>query len=105
MKIFDADELIIISRWILSLQPSAVNDIFSLVLQRRKLAEKIENHVTLKLADKSHKSLKQLFAGNITDLLAAFRASEWTVPFVSHFDYEVIREVKMIFKFFRMDKD
>ncbi|CAF1374982.1 unnamed protein product [Adineta ricciae] len=80
-QIFDADELIIISRWILSLQPSAVNEMLSLVLQRRKLAEKISNHVTLKLSDKSHKSLQQLFAGNMTDLLAAFRASEWTVPF------------------------
>ncbi|CAF1333276.1 unnamed protein product [Adineta steineri] len=53
----------------------------SLVLQRRKMAENIQGDIMLKLPDGSKKSMRHLFGGNIADLLAAFRASEWTIPF------------------------
>ncbi|UJR19996.1 hypothetical protein I4U23_023130 [Adineta vaga] len=80
-QIFDANELVIVSRWILSLEPSTINDMISLVLQHRKLAEKIKDHIVLKLPDQSQMLLRHLFIGNTADLLAAFRASEWTIPF------------------------
>jgi hypothetical protein len=86
-QIFNADELTIISRWVLSLAPSTINNMLSLVLQRRKLGEKIKDDVTLKSPDGTTHLLRDLFTGKPADLLAAFRASKWTMPFVSQFSF------------------
>ena len=79
-KIFNSDEISILVRWILSLEPSPVNEMISLILKRRKLAEEIPSDINLKLPDGTQKSLKDLFHGKPNDLLAAFRASKWTIP-------------------------
>jgi len=79
-QIFNADEISIITRWILSLAPSTVNDVISLILKRRKLSQNIQSDLQLKLPDGSNKSLKHLFQGQPQQLLAAFRASQWTIP-------------------------
>ncbi len=65
--------------------PSTVNDMLSLVVQRHRLGEKIESNIKLKLPDGSKKLLRELFQGKPADLLAAFRASQWTIPAVSLF--------------------
>ncbi|CAF3326590.1 unnamed protein product [Rotaria sp. Silwood2] len=83
-QVFDSDELTIISRWILSLKPSTLNDMLSLILQRRKFSNKIIKDLILQLPDGSSHSLRQLIEGKPSELLAAFRASQWTIPFDGH---------------------
>ncbi|CAF3349671.1 unnamed protein product [Rotaria sp. Silwood1] len=80
LLVFNADELSIITRWILSLAPSTVNDMLSIVVKRRQLSEQIQSDITLKLPDGSEKLLRDLFQGKPNDLLSAFRASRWTIP-------------------------
>ena len=82
-QIFDADELAIITRWILSLAPSTLNDMLSLIIQRRKLGRNIAADVKLKLPDGTEQTLRELFDGKPADLLAAFRASKWTIAAVN----------------------
>lgn len=55
----------------------------SLVLKRRNLAENIQSYMKLKLPDGSEKRLIDLFQGQPEQLLAAFRASKWTIPHVN----------------------
>jgi hypothetical protein len=56
----------------------------SLVIQRRKFGEKIQSDIKLKLPDGSEKTLRELFQGKPTDLLAAFRENQWTIINVSY---------------------
>ncbi|CAF1347298.1 unnamed protein product [Rotaria sordida] len=79
-QIFNADELSIITRWILSLSQSTVNDMISVVVQRRRLSEQIESDIKLKLPDQSERLLRELLQGKPNDLLWAFRATQWTIP-------------------------
>ncbi len=67
--------------------PSTVNNMLSLVVQRRKLGEQIESDIKLKLPNGSELFLRQLFQGKPADLLSAFRASQWTIPAVSLFHF------------------
>jgi hypothetical protein len=83
LQIFDADELSIIVRWIFSLAPSTLNDMLALTVQRLKLGQNLQSDLSMQLPDGSHKSLRELFRGRPADLLAAFRASQWTIPAVS----------------------
>ena len=54
-----------------------------LVLQRRKLGQRIKSDMKLQLPNGSEKLLRNLFEGAAGDLLSAFCASQWTVAPVS----------------------
>lgn len=79
-QIFDADELSVIVRWIFSLASSSVNEMLSLVVKRSKLGQAIQTDEKLKQPDGTEKTLRDLFRSRPADLLAAFRASQWTTP-------------------------
>ncbi|CAF1621829.1 unnamed protein product, partial [Adineta ricciae] len=79
-QVFTADELSIISRWIISLSPSTLNEMLSLILKRRKLTENLVSHVKLQLPDGNEEFLLKLFQGSPSDLLLAFRVSKWNLP-------------------------
>ena len=55
----------------------------ALMIQRLKLGQNLQSDLLMKLPDGSQKSLRELFRGRPADLLAAFRASQWTIPAVS----------------------
>lgn len=84
-QIFNCDELIIICRWILSLASSTVNQFISLILKKRNSIHLISPDIKLILPNQEEKLLRDLFLGNPNDLLAAFRTSKWTIPFVISF--------------------
>lgn len=53
----------------------------SLVLERWKLGQELApSNIQMKLPNGSTKPLRNLFHSRPTDLLAAFRASQWTIP-------------------------
>ena len=62
------------------MEPSPVNEMISIILKRRNLSEQIPSDINLKLPDGTQKPLKDLFQGKPNELLAAFRASKWTIP-------------------------
>ncbi|CAF0896752.1 unnamed protein product [Adineta steineri] len=80
-QVFNADELSIITRWIISLLPSTINDVLSLLVKRRKLAKHLSTNVKLQLPDGSEEYLKDLFEKDPSELLSAFRVSKWNIPF------------------------
>ncbi len=59
----------------------------SLILKRRKLSRQIQSDIKLKLPNGSSQFLKDLFQEKPNDLLAAFRASKWTIPYVDLFTF------------------
>ncbi|CAF1046730.1 unnamed protein product, partial [Didymodactylos carnosus] len=78
-QVFDTDELTIISRWILSLEPSAVNDMYSLILKKRRHAQNAHINIKLKLPDGNEKTIHELLS-KPDQLMAALRASDYCHP-------------------------
>ena len=74
--------------------PSTLNDMLSLIIHRRKFGRNINAEIKLKLPDGTEQILRDLFNGKPADLLAAFRASQWTIPAVRK------KETKRFSKFF-----
>ena len=77
----------------------------SLVVKRSKLGQNIQTNEKLKQPDGTEKTIRDLFRSRPADLLAAFRASQWTIPAVSHsFQSHAVRTTKIVDYILRMEK-